>query len=206
MTRDPGTADTGQDVDYAVFARPCVGERVSGDTTLVERRDDLLFIAIVDVLGHGPQAHAPARAIRDFLQQSWQADVVTTLNDLHAAAASDRGAAAGLCTLDCATGRLQYAAVGNTVLRAFERSHSERRLLSVEGIVGEQIRRPRQQSLQLTESTTLMLYTDGVKDRFKLEEYPQLVYESPWTVARQVVERFGNRFDDATCLVLRWKR
>ena len=31
------------DIDVASFARPCLGERVSGDTVVIEHRDDILF-------------------------------------------------------------------------------------------------------------------------------------------------------------------
>jgi hypothetical protein len=60
--------------------------------------------------------------------------------------------------------------------------------------------------MRLGRSDVLLLYTDGVRSSFKLDEYPQLQYESAATIARNVVERFGRSYDDATCIVLRYKR
>ena len=44
-------------VDHASFGRPCIGEYVSGDLALVERRGQHLLLALVDGLGHGSEAN-----------------------------------------------------------------------------------------------------------------------------------------------------
>lgn len=204
MTSKPPTAGNGDSVTFAFFGRPCSGERQSGDMAIVQRSQDTCFLAMVDVLGHGPEAHVVARQIDSFLRQNWRRDVVATLRALHAAIRGTRGAAVGLCVLDETTGGAHYTAVGNTVLRIFHRRNGDARLTSTDGVVGENIRTPREQTLQLAADSTLLLYTDGIHDRFRREDYPQLVYENPWTVARTVVERFRNKYDDATCMVLRW--
>jgi serine phosphatase RsbU (regulator of sigma subunit) len=204
MMRKRETADNGDSVTFAFFGRPCSGERQSGDMAIVQRSHRTCFLAMVDVLGHGPEAHAVARQIDSFLRQNWRRDVVATLCGLHTAIQGTRGAAVGLCVLDEATGVAHYTAVGNTVLRVFHRKNGDARLSSTDGVVGENIRTPREQTLQLAAESTLVLYTDGIHDRFRREDYPQLVYESPWTVAKTLVERFRNKFDDATCIVLRW--
>jgi hypothetical protein len=47
------------------------------------------------------------------------------------------------------------------------------------------------------------MYSDGIRDRFNQEDYPQLRYQSAATIAQTVVDRFGKPHDDATCLALR---
>ena len=44
-------------IDAGEYVRPCDGEALSGDTALVQWNDDGVLVAVIDVLGHGPDAH-----------------------------------------------------------------------------------------------------------------------------------------------------
>ena len=37
--------------------RPCDGETLSGDVVFVQPQEDGVFAALIDALGHGPEAH-----------------------------------------------------------------------------------------------------------------------------------------------------
>ena len=192
------------DIDIASFARPCLGELVSGDTVVIEQRDEILFLAIVDALGHGPQANAVANRAERFLRNGWSSDVLDTMHRLHSELKGTIGAGAGLCVVDSVTRDLRYTGVGNTVLRTF--GSQAIRLISTDGIIGDRFRTPTVQSAPLNESGTILLYTDGVSDRFDLAQYPQLIYHSAPAIARKIVENFGKPYDDATCMAMRYGR
>jgi serine/threonine protein phosphatase PrpC len=64
---------------------------------------------------------------------------------------------------------------------------------------------PREAHLQLEAGDLLLLTTDGVKERFSVEDYPGLLGDTPAVVARQVVQRFGKEHDDATCIAVRYQ-
>ena len=192
------------ELEYASVARPCFGELVSGDAAIVRSRNGTLFLAMVDVLGHGPKAYELAVQIRAFLESEWQGDVIGTMMSLHDTIQGSIGAAAGLASLDLASGRLRYAGVGNTVVRKF--GDGSIRLPSTDGVIGSRMRSPRAHELQLGQEEVLVFYTDGIKDRFKMSEYPQLIYESARSVARKIVRTYGKQFDDATCLVVRHEK
>lgn len=192
------------DLDVASFARPCFGERVSGDTVVIEHRDEILFLAIIDALGHGPQANAVANRAERFLRNGWSSDVLDTMHRLHSELKGTIGAAAGLCVVDSVTRDVRYTGVGNTVLRTFG-SHATR-LISTDGIVGGHLHKPAVQAAPLNESGIILLYTDGVSDRFDVEQYPQIVYHSASAIARKIVDRFGKPYDDATCMAMRYGR
>jgi anti-sigma regulatory factor (Ser/Thr protein kinase) len=189
-------------VDCDFFVRPCRGERVSGDAVVVERRDGYILAAIIDALGHGPNAYQIAKHATAHLQSAWEPDVGRTMRSLHEALRGTDGAAAGLCVLDIDGQQASYAGVGNTVVRTWGRR--EKRAFSTPGTLGHQIREPREHRLGFDTGDVLMLYTDGVKERFELDDYPQLRYESAKTIARTVVSRFGKHYDDASCVVLRY--
>lgn len=196
-----GSSSDSAGIDCAFFIRPCRGERVSGDAAVIEEREGFVFAALIDALGHGPSAHRVAVRGADYLRKSWTSDVLATLHGLHDALSGTAGAAAGLCMLEVATSTVRYAGVGNTVIRNF--GPREARLYSAAGTLGHQMRTPKEQRLTVARGDVLMLYSDGVKERFELEDYPQLRYQKSRTIAKTVVERFGKDHDDAGCVVLR---
>ena len=186
-----------------IRSRPFFGQTVGGDTALALERDGGLFLAIADVLGHGPDAHVVACAVDECLRTHASHDLLDTLARLDARLRGTLGAAAGLCFVDLVAGALRYVGIGNTAARRFGAAGT--RLVSREGIVGQRMRTPREQSLRLGPGDLVMLYTDGVSDRFELDDYPGVLVEDPATVASVVVERFGKRHDDATCLAFRYR-
>ncbi len=192
------------DIEIASFARPCLGERVSGDAVVIEHRDNLFFMAIIDALGHGPQANAVAIRAERILRSDWSSNVLDTMQRLHLALKETIGAAAGLCVVDRAAREVRYAGVGNTVLRTF--GSRAIRLISADGIIGSRFRTPVVQAAPLDASGTILLYTDGVSDRFDVEQYPQIIYHSASSIARKIVDSFGKPYDDATCMAMRYGR
>jgi hypothetical protein len=126
------------------------------------------------------------------------------MHRLHSELKGTIGAAAGLCVVDRVTRDVRYIGVGNTVLRTF--GSQATRLISTDGIIGGHFRTPAVQTARLNESGTILLYTDGVSDRFEVEQYPQVIYHSASAIARKIVDRFGKPYDDATCMAMRYGR
>jgi len=189
-------------LEHSSTIRPCLGERVSGDAVVIRPLETGLFAAIVDVLGHGPDAHELAVDIDSYLSQYGSDDIPGLMKRLHQHLKGSRGAAVGLCSIDAETGRVVYAGTGNTVLRRF--GLADTRLVSQDGVLGQNMRTPRPQTLQLDVGDLLVLYTDGVKDRFTSDDYPALFHHAPKDVARTIVERFGKDHDDAACIAVRY--
>jgi hypothetical protein len=182
-----------------------MGMRVSGDLCVTERRDDTLYLAVVDVLGHGPEAHAEALIIEKLIPQLWSDEPSATLEKLHTGTLGGRGAAATVAALDIPTGRIQVAGVGNVLFRILGPSVNAR-AVSMDGVVGQRFRAPVQQTFTLEEGCALLVHTDGISSSFSLDDYPQLPAHGAATIARSVLRRFSRHYDDATCLVVRYAR
>ncbi|MEH6635934.1 MAG: SpoIIE family protein phosphatase [Halioglobus sp.] len=182
--------------------RPCLGERVSGDTVVIESLEQGLFVAIVDVLGHGPEANELTHVIEAYLKRYCCCDITGILAGLHQHLQGSRGAAVGLCAIDSAAGRLDYAGIGNTSVRIF--GNTETRFVSQDGVLGQNMRTPRPQNAQLEPDDLIVLYTDGVSDRFTTQQYPGLLLHAPAQVVANVVQRFGKDHDDAACIAVRY--
>jgi serine/threonine protein phosphatase PrpC len=50
----------------------------------------------------------------------------------------------------------------------------------------------------------VVLYTDGVSDRFTSDDYPGVLHHAPQEVASNIVQRFGKDYDDAACIAVRY--
>ena len=189
-------------LEQASLIRPCLGERLSGDAVVIRPLEQGLFLAIVDVLGHGPEAHGLTHVIDAYLARYGTSDVSGVMTRLHQHLKGTRGAAVGLCAIDAATGRIDYAGIGNTAIRRFGKV--ETRLVSQDGVVGQNMRTPRPQTLQLEPGDLIVLYTDGVSDRFTVNDYPGVLRHAPQEVASNIVQRFGKDHDDAACIAVRF--
>jgi negative regulator of sigma-B (phosphoserine phosphatase) len=192
----------GEVLEHSSLIRPCQGEYLSGDAVVVRPLEQGLFVAIVDVLGHGPEAHELTHVIDAYLARYGSADVSGLMTRLHQHLKGTRGAAVGLCAIDAASGRIDYAGIGNTVMRRFGKM--ETRLVSQDGVLGQNMRTPRPQTIQLEPGDLVVLYTDGVSDRFTTDDYPGVLRHAPKEVASNIVKRFGKDHDDAACIAVRY--
>jgi negative regulator of sigma-B (phosphoserine phosphatase) len=189
-------------LEHSSLIRPCHGEYLSGDAVVVRPLEQGLFVAIVDVLGHGPEANELTHVIDAYLARYGSADVSGLMTRLHQHLKGTRGAAVGLCAIDAAAGRVDYAGIGNTVMRRF--GEVETRLVSQDGVLGQNMRTPLHQTLQLNPGDLIVLYTDGVSDRFTSDDYPGVLRHAPKEVASNIVQRFGKNHDDAACIAVRY--
>jgi phosphoserine phosphatase RsbX len=191
-------------VDSAAVVRPKYGQAVSGDAAFVVTSGTGLLAAVIDVLGHGEEAHELALRMQEHLVANASGNVVNMLSRLHRTYRGSRGAAVGLCLIEPADGRLQYAGIGNTVIRRF--GESESRLVSRDGIVGGMMRTPVEETMGLSDGDVIVMYTDGVRAHFDPAGCLRLRTDTPYALAANIVHQFGKSHDDASCVVLRYQR
>lgn len=190
--------------EHGSMVRPIWGERVSGDAVIVEELEGGLLLAIVDVLGHGPEAHALASDMAAFLREHARFDVTRLMERLHERVRGSRGAAVSLCSLETESGTLRFVGVGNTAARRLGRDPTW--LAAQDGTVGSVMPRLREEHLTLGDGDVFLLTTDGVSSRFRPEALSGLFRDTPAVLARDIVRHFGKQHDDAACLVLRYRR
>jgi serine phosphatase RsbU (regulator of sigma subunit) len=194
-----GVKIAGFEVGCAV--RAADGFAAGGDAVVARCVGDQLVLGVIDVLGHGPHAHALAVMAEALLSASQSNDAGALLSALDEALTGSIGAAAAVVVIQPESGSGRFVAVGNTVARVVGRS--ERRLVSMDGIVGHSHRAPRPVEFVLGVGDLLLLHTDGISSRFERSEYPQLRTEDVEVSARELIRRFGKTYDDAACIVAR---
>ena len=199
--RDPSSAAS-EAFEWAAYNRPFLGERVSGDVAIAVPMETKLLVVLIDVLGHGAEANGLATQMADYVGKHPVAVPSTMIENLHKAFKGSRGAAAGCAVLDARTHRVVFAGVGNPNFRILSSSNSMA-LPVVDGIIGREIRTPREHSAQLLAKDLLIACSDGVAENFQLADYPQIFSHGVQSIVRSVVRRFGKDYDDASCIVVR---
>ena len=187
-------------VDYYIAEKPL--GLVNGDTGFVSVDEKQLFVGIVDGAGHGPEAHRIAQASRDFLEKNKDVELPDLMNGLHDNLRGTRGAVAIIGKLDHETSQFHYVGIGNIVLRKF--GNTSERAVTQDGVIGYQIRTPKEKFMQISGGDVLVMHTDGLTGYFDVSDYPEILRDNAKMIANNLIEKFGKNNDDATCVVIRF--
>ena len=194
-------------IEIGEYVRPCDGETRSGDAAFVKFQDDGVLITLIDVLGHGKAAHRLAvslvETLSDWFSRARDPSPNAAIAVLHQAARGTRGAVAGVAWIGSSTLEGHVAGVGNVRCRLFGKTTKTIRF--DDGLLGFRVRSPMHVSLALMPADVLLLFSDGVSERFDLTEYPTLALDPAAAIAFNIVQRFRKGHDDASCAVLRCK-
>lgn len=177
-------------------------ERVSGDAWAGWATNETLTMFVADGLGHGEAASvASVAAIRAFLERPEESLDEILLN-AHGQLRAGRGAAVGVTRLHITDGRADFSGVGN-IGAAIVTDDVTRRLVSLNGIVGHEMRKTQSFSYPWKPESILIMQSDGVSLNWNLAAYPGLLQHDPTMIAA-VLFRDGRRTtDDATIVVAR---
>jgi anti-sigma regulatory factor (Ser/Thr protein kinase) len=191
----PGSAA----VAAAARIRPHRAERVSGDAAVLRWVGDIVLAALIDALGHGRRAAEIAARATAALEVATPQSAPEALKIVHEALRQTDGAAAGVILVDPRERSFRSAAVGNVRIRLL--GSVDRRFEWAEGTLGAQYREPAERSGRLG-GNALVMYSDGVSDRFEPDDDLAIVRSDPGAAARTIVDRFGKDYDDASCVVI----
>jgi serine phosphatase RsbU (regulator of sigma subunit) len=78
------------------------------------------------------------------------------------------------------------------------------RFVSGDGIVGYMMTTPREQNLKLFAGDVLVMYSDGIKEHFDLSEYPGILTGNAKSIAGGLLNQFGKKNDDVSCIALKY--
>jgi hypothetical protein len=126
----------------------------------------------------------------------------TVVEHLHRAMSHTRGAALAVAELDPAGGQLHYSGLGN-ITGSVVNDGRRRGMVSLPGIAGHQRPVVRGYDYPFGPKAVLVMHTDGVTDRWQLDDYPGLPERAPLLIAATVLRDAGVRRDDAGVLVAR---
>jgi len=194
-------------LDWAVAGRPLAGQAVSGDLAAVQVTRSRCVIAVIDGLGHGPEAAAAATLAAGVIERHRAEPLDAMLLLVHEHLSESRGAAATLAIVDGDTGRMDWLGVGNVdgmVIRADETARPRTSgVFLCRGILGYQ--RPNiriAEPVQLQDGDCIVIATDGVRGDLAAD----LRHETPVDrMATALLDAHATPDDDALVFVARYR-
>jgi serine phosphatase RsbU (regulator of sigma subunit) len=191
----------GRPIAVAGATRPYPGETVNGDAWTVDWHQGVCRIAVIDGLGHGTLAAAAAELAVANLTAQPELNPESALWACHRALIGSRGAVMSIAQIDVAAGRLIYAGVGNVEAQLWQ-SERRQRLIAYRGVLGGSLPvKIRAFTFDLGMDWCLLIYTDGIRDRFERDGLAPPEPPSAQSWADALVAQWARETDDATLVV-----
>jgi hypothetical protein len=182
---------------------PLPGEDTCGDDWAVTaHQPQALSVMVVDGLGHGAGAADAARAAVRAFEANPARKPDAHVQAMHDALRSTRGAAVGVASIDRRARTVAFAGVGN-IAAAILGVGGTRRLVSMSGTLGHEIRRINQFAYPWDDGAVLVMHSDGLASRWDLDRYPGLADRHPALVAGVLFRDFVRGRDDVTVVAAR---
>jgi hypothetical protein len=187
-------------IEVGALCVPMAGEEACGDGWAVTCDLDGATLLGVDGLGHGPEAAKAAHAAIGALGGRPSAAPSEVLHAAHQALRITRGAALSVARIEYSGNELRFAGIGN-VNGVVHDGMSRRALVSHNGIVGANMRKVQEFTVECLPGALCILHSDGVQTQWDLADYPGLHARAPALVAGILMRDCIRGRDDAMVLV-----
>jgi phosphoserine phosphatase RsbX len=181
------------------------GAAESGDLHVVIPLAQGALIAVIDGLGHGPEAARAARDAASILGAQPTLAIPELLDRCHEGLRKTRGVVMTLVTLDQQSSTIEWFGVGNVEALLFHvdaggrRSHQA--VSARGGVLGYRLPAVRMGTTPIHPGDVLVLATDGIRAEFSADI--ALDWE-PQAIADWLLQRYARGTDDALVLVARY--
>lgn len=198
-------AGGGAHIDWATAGRPVSGETVSGDIAVHVELDGVDVIAVVDGLGHGPEAAAAALRACEIVEAHATQPIDLVFRKCHEALLRTRGVAMTIASIE-PNGTMRWVGVGNVdafVMR-LEGTRVRRAGTAVllGGVVGYRLPKLRVSTFELAGGDVVLMATDGVAHTFAND----LAIGDPLDrLAATIIDRYARPVDDALVAAARFR-
>ncbi|NML46965.1 SpoIIE family protein phosphatase [Ramlibacter sp. G-1-2-2] len=203
-SRMPAQAGGDNAICVGAISLAAPGEHVCGDAWAFAVHGNKSAMAVVDGLGHGPDAAEAADAAIAVFQAEPMVAPRQLLERMHARLRSTRGAAVALLQADATADVVRLAGAGNVVGRLVSGT-SDRTLLTQHGTAGVTIRTPDETLLPWPAHALLVVCSDGINTRWQPDILVPVLGRDPTLAAALLVRDHCRGRDDATVAVLRRK-
>src|SRR6266446_5376831 len=176
--RDEMETVTGDQLDVGISKRSLAGEQECGDAYFVRAGPFSALLAVVDGIGHGPEAAAAARAAVDVLSSHDTAPLEWLMDRCHLAVRESRGLTMGIARIETGESSITWLGVGR-------------------GLVGYRLAPLMPVTRPFRRGDLLLMATDGLTSDFG---EGAVTRSSAQDVAERVMERYATGRDDALVL------
>ncbi len=189
-------------MNIGIVCRPIKEEKECGDAWILRTHAHGVKILVADGLGHGPLAARASQAAIATFEDHIELPSAKILEIMHKTLLSTRGAAVVIADIDVNKEELHFVGIGN-ISSSIVTGLKSKGLTSYNGTVGHQMRKIQELLYPCPENALTIIHSDGLSERWKLEDYPGLNYRHPSLIAGVLYRDFQRTRDDATILALR---
>lgn len=190
---------------WGVVSQPCEGETAIGDAVFAYEDERGFFVAVADGLGHGPHAERASSVCMNYIKGHRHERFEFLIKALHEELRGTNGVALTLVHISPDRGRLVHCGVGNVTARCWP--HLESSLIPQPGIIGSgRLPRVSINEMDWCEGTTVFVYSDGISDRWAIDDVPAPGRHHVSTISHYLANRFARPTDDATIVTIQAPR
>jgi hypothetical protein len=176
----------------------------SGDLHVVAMFPRGALVAVIDGLGHGPEAALAAREAASILEEHAALSVRELVLRCHEGLRKTRGAVMSLASFDTRSSTIEWCGVGNVegvLLRAGAAGRGSEAIGTRGGVVGYRLPTLNVSTVTVSTGDLLVLATDGIQLGFSAAVD---VDREPQVIADAVFARCAKGSDDALVLAVRY--
>lgn len=192
-------------VEFGMWTRSMVNETENGDAYLVKPTSDGVLLAVIDGVGHGPEAAVASRAALSCVENYSGQGVIPLLQQCHRGLQRTRGAVMNLALFNGIDNTLTWLGVGNVagvLLRSDANATPPRETILVRGgVVGSHLPPLYAAVMSVAPGDTLVFATDGISSSFS---DTLLLVDSPQKLADKIGGQFCKGTDDALVVAGRY--
>jgi negative regulator of sigma-B (phosphoserine phosphatase) len=190
-------------LDWGSAGTALGGGTASGDRGVVVPFPGGVLVAVIDGLGHGPEAREAAIKAEQVLIAAPYEPVSDLMLACHEQLKGTRGAVISVASFDAATETMSWLGVGNVEGLLVRGAHggAAEAVAMRGGTVGYMLPPLTARTLDVRAGDTLVLATDGIRHGFKAEI---LAAREPQYIADEILRVWGKDNDDAYVIVARY--
>jgi phosphoserine phosphatase RsbX len=179
---------------------------VSGDRYVIAPFSGGVLVAVIDGLGHGPEAASASNAAARILEADAAGSIVELVRRCHESLYRTRGVVMSLASFSAGESTMTWMGVGNVegvLLRARPAPDRTREVINTRGgVIGYQLPPLRATTLPVSRGDMLIMATDGIRSGFT--QGLSLAYQ-PQKLADAILVQYGKPSDDALVVVVRYQ-
>jgi serine phosphatase RsbU (regulator of sigma subunit) len=179
------------------------GEEECGDDWVFQEFARSARMTVADGLGHGLNAAIAARAAIRTAREHVSVPVQSLLERIHGALRATRGATVAVAEIDLAAQVVRYVGVGNIAAALVTGSGMTRRLVSLAGTAGHEVRKIVEFTYPWESGALLLMHSDGLQTHWSFDSYPGLLSRHPSLIAGVLYRDYARGRDDVTVVAAR---
>ncbi|OHX64010.1 SpoIIE family protein phosphatase [Flammeovirga pacifica] len=188
-------------IEIAGCTQPLVGELVNGDAIYIEEKEDYVFFAVVDGIGHGKIAHKIATKLISYIKERVQKDIVHLISEAHFYMQGTEGAALGIGIIE--QNYIKFSTIGNINARIINDDNIS--LLSTDGLLGVRRRTPQLDVREIKKGDLILIHSDGINGSQSFHERINYHLFSSEILSRKLMKSWGSQYDDASIICIKVK-